>query len=171
MEAFINFIKEFLYLFKFWYVIAPYERGVLIRLGHFKKVLEPGRHWIQWMGRDKVLVDNVVPGTTALEIQDVHSKDDIPVTITAILLWQITDIKKVFLDVEDADSALTDSATGYITEMIESHDWDEIRRPDFPRSLKPHIQRQAREWGIRVQKVQFSQCTAPKQIRLIQDTE
>jgi len=170
MEAFIDFIKSFIHLFRFWIVLDPDEKGVQIRAGKFRKVLEPGWHFMLPGGWDKARVDDVTPSTLDLGLQDVESKDGKQVTLTAILLWQITDIKKIKLEVQDAEDALTDSASGYITEMIQSHNWDEIRKPDFPRKLKPEIQKQAREWGIRVRKVQFNSCTAAKHIRLIQDT-
>lgn len=170
MEAFIDFLKSFIHLFRFWIVLDPYEKGVQLRAGKFRMILIPGWHFMWPGGWDRAIVLNVVPTTIELGLQDVYSKDGKSVTLLAILLWQITDIKKITLDVEGAEDALTDSASGYITEMIESHNWDEIRKPDFPRKLKPQIQQQAREWGIRVRKVQFASCTTPKHIRLIQDT-
>lgn len=170
MEAFIDFLKNFIHLFKFWIVLDPDEKGVQLRAGKLRKVLSSGWHFMLPGGWDKARVDTVTPTTLDLGLQDVESKDGRQVTLTAILLWQITDIQKIMLEVGDHEDALTDSASGYITEMIESHNWDDIRKPDFPRKLRPVIQKRAREWGIKVKDVQFNSCTAPKHIRLIQDT-
>ena len=150
----------------FWTVIDKFEEGVQMRLGKPKRTLQPGLRFILPFGIDEVLTDNVVPTTTSLDTQSLTTKDGKSIVIEAVLTHKIVDIQKILLEVEDADDALTDSASGYIAEQVTQHTWAQVRKPEFPKSLKPHIQRQARKWGIGVTKVQFSDCALAPSYRL-----
>jgi regulator of protease activity HflC (stomatin/prohibitin superfamily) len=115
---------------------------------------------------ETALVDNIVPTTAELGVQSLHTSDGCHINIQGVLLWRISDIRKVLLDVENADDALMDAATGYISEMVADHTWDEIRSSDFVKALRSNIQEQARKWGIRVMKVYISDCSKTRAIRL-----
>ena len=165
-DRLIDLIVKFIGLFQIYTFVAQYAEGVVLRCGKYHRTVKPGWRW-QWpLNIESVLVDNVVPSTKKLGVQSLHTSDDHHINIQGVLLWKITDIRKVILDVEDADDALTDAATGYISEMVADHTWDEIRAPQFARNLKSKIQEQAREWGIRVMKVYIADCSKTRAIRM-----
>ncbi len=166
LDRLIDVIVEFVGLFQIYTFIDQYEEGVVLRFGKFNRIAEPGWLWILPLNFETVLVDNVVPTTTELGVQSLHTSDGHHINIQGVLFWKITDIRKVLLDVEDADDALTDAATGYISEMVADHTWDEIRSSQFVKQLKSKIQEQAREWGIKVMKVYISDCSKTRAIRM-----
>ena len=165
-DRLIDVIVEFIGLFQVYFFIDEFEEGVVLRAGKYHRTVKPGPHWICPLNYESVLVDNVVPTTTKLGVQSLHTNDDQHINIKGVLFWKITDIRKVLLDVEDADDALTDASTGYISEMVADHTWDEIRSSQFVKQLKSKIQEQAREWGIRVMKVYISDCSKTRAIRM-----
>jgi len=164
-DRLIDVLVEFIGLFQIWFYIDQYEEGVVLRCGKFNRVVKPGWRWIVPFGFEEVLVDNVVPTTTALGVQSLHTKDDKHINIECVLLWKITDIKKVLLEVEDADDVLVDISTGCIAEMVTSHDWDYIRSPDFVKELKKLIQKKT-DWGINIKNVYISDCSKSRAIRM-----
>jgi regulator of protease activity HflC (stomatin/prohibitin superfamily) len=166
LDRLIDLITEFISLFQIYTFIDEYERGVVLRCGKYNRTVGPGWTWILPLNLEQVLVDNVVPTTTELGVQSLHTKDGYHINIQGVLLWKITDIRKILIDVEDADDALTDAATGIISDMVAENDWDEIRGAGFSRRLKSLIQEQAREWGIRVMKVYISDCSKTRAVRM-----
>ena len=165
-DRLIDLIVKFIGLFQVYTFIDQYKEGVVLRYGKYHRTIKPGWRWVLPLNLEYVLVDNVVPTTTKLGVQSLHTSDDHHINIQGVLLWKITDIRKVILNIEQADDALTDAATGYISEMVANHTWDEIRDPQFARNLKSKIQEQAREWGIRVMKVYISDCSKTRAIRM-----
>ena len=165
-DRLIDLIVKFIGLFQVYTFIAQYEEGVVLRCGKYHRTVKPGWRWILPLNLESVLTDNVVPTTTALGVQSLHTIDGRHINIKGVLFWKITDIRRVLLDVEDADGVLADASRGYISEMVADHTWDEIRSPKFVRNLKSKIQEQAREWGIRVMKVYISDCSKTRAIRM-----
>jgi regulator of protease activity HflC (stomatin/prohibitin superfamily) len=166
LDRLVDLFVEFFALFQIYVFIDEYERGVVLRCGKYHRTIGPGLRWIVPFGFEQVLYDNVVPTTTNLGVQSLHTRDDKHINIQCGLLWKITDIKKILLEVEDADDVLTDAATGQLSDMVADNDWDSIRQPDFAKRLKSRIQGQAREWGIRVMRVYISDCSRTRAIRL-----
>lgn len=161
-----DMIKELLAWAVFWVVIDQYEEGVLLRCGKFKRCLKPGLRFVLPCGIDKVQVDNVVLATLSLDTQSLTTKDGKAIVIEAFLTWKIIDIRKVLLEVEAVADALTDVASGYIAEQVSCHTWAVVRQPEFSRTLRKHIQKQAGQWGISVTNVQFSDCALAASYRL-----
>lgn len=166
LDRLFDLIVQFIGLFQLYTFIDEYEEGVVLRFGKYNRTVGPGWRWVLPLNFETVLVDNIVPTTAELGAQSLHTSDGHHVNIQGVLLWRIKDIRKVLLDVEDADDALMDAATGYISEMVAGHTWDEIRSPNFAKTLKSNIQEQARKWGIQVMKVYISDCSKTRAIRL-----
>ena len=166
LDRLIDLLVQFMGLFRVYTFILQWQEGVVLRCGKYHRTVTPGWCWLLPLNLERVVIDNVLPATLDLGIQSLHTADDIHVNIQASLLWKITDIRRVLLEVEDADDALVDAATGYITDMVEAHTWNEIRSPDFAKLLKSTIQKQARKWGISVMKVYISDCSKTGAIRI-----
>ena len=165
-DRLIDFLVDFIDLFRFWTIVMPYEEGVVIRLGKYKKTVTAG-WWLIWpFNIDQVLKANVVPTTLDLGEQSVTTADGQSVVVRAFLTWSIFDVRKLLLEVEDHEDALNDVASGYIAQAIAEADWAEVSAADFCDGLKPAIQKRARKWGISVKNVQFSDCTRSKSLRL-----
>lgn len=171
-DRIFDFIAQFFGLFQFWIVIDEYERGVLLTLGRRRKwrdaVLEPGFHFIIPFGIDSVYVDNVVPSLMDLGQQSLTTSDNRAVVITAVIMWSIEDIQKILMEVEDADSALEECASGIIGSMVEQSDWDDIHGTDFAECVSEEITEHVKAWGIRVHSVRLKDLTLAPSLRLWQ---
>ena len=166
LDRLFDVLFQVIGLFQFWTVIDAYEEGVLLRFGKYKRSVGPGLNFHLPFYIDSIKVDNVVPNCLSIPTQSLTTRDGKSVVIEALILWRIEDIKKVILDVEDATTSLHEITAGYIHEQVASNDWEEIRQPKFPDTLKKHIQKQAGKWGIKVMNVKFSDCSLSRSYRL-----
>jgi regulator of protease activity HflC (stomatin/prohibitin superfamily) len=160
---------EVMGFFQCFVVLEPYEGGVVTRMGKYKRTVGPGITWVWPLGIDEVTKENVATETAELGTQSLTTKDGQTIQVACIITFNIFDCKRYLLEVEDADDALTDAASGYITDQVASTTWAQIRKPGFSTSLKPHIQKQARKWGIAVTNLQFSDVVSCPTIRVLQD--
>ncbi len=150
-------------------VIEPYQRAIVIRLGKFHRELEPGFHWIIPFGVDRVLDQTVVPSVHCLSPQSLTTRDGKCCAVQAVLTWRISDIRKLLLDVDDANSALIDAAHGIIAVHVAGADWGQLTTPDFLAGVHRDIRKRAFRWGIEVLAVQFSDLQQCRSLRLWQE--
>ena len=163
-----DIIWQVLGFFQIFSVLEPYEGGVVTRMGKYKRTVGPGVVWYLPLGIDVVTKENVVTETVELGTQSLTTVDDQTIQVAAIITFHIFDCKRYLLHVEATEDALKDVSSGYITDQVSTHAWDEIRVAGFAASLKPHIQKQARKWGVAVTNVQFSDLVLCPTIRILQ---
>jgi regulator of protease activity HflC (stomatin/prohibitin superfamily) len=82
-------------------------------------------------------------------------------------MWEIFDIKKCTLDVDDASETLQQIAVGFVHDKVETTNFNDIRTKEFRNSLKRSIQAQARKWGITVSQVRIQDFAETHVYRLI----
>lgn len=158
---------EVLGFFQVFTVLEPYEGGVVTRMGKYKRTIGPGVTWHLPLGIDEITKENVATEVAEMGTQSLTTADGETIQLAAVVTYHIFDCKRYLLDVEDAGDALTDAASGYITDQVASSTWSEILDPDFSTSLKKHIQATARKWGIGVTNLQFSDLVKCPTIRLL----
>lgn len=170
LDRLFDFVSDFLGLFQFWVVIDEYERGVLLTFGKRrtwrKSVLGPGLHFIIPLNIDSVYKDNVVPSLMNLGQQSLTTADGKAVVVTAVVMWSIIDIEKVLIEVEDADSALEEAASGIIGQSIEQMCWDDLHGTDFVDDLADEIAEQSKLWGIKIHSVKLRDLSLAPSLRI-----
>lgn len=169
IDRLLDFFFEILDLFKCWYVVDEYQRVVVLtwgkrRLWWFHRwilrrkspVLGPGFHLVIPFNIEQFLEDNVVPSDLPdLEIE-MTLKCGTPLYVVFSALWQIVDIEKFKLEVEDADTVLT-NVQGMVQEYLFQYKWEELmemrkegvgdKRQGLPWKLKVHCNQETRKWG------------------------
>lgn len=157
-------------LFKFWVVMDPFEQGVLLRLGKFKRVIDNGFHWVIPFDIDRIVTEHVVPSTHSLGYESILSKDGKQVTFHAIVTFRIKDIQKALLEVADVDHAVRDACAGEIGRVLRESTWDEILQEDILERLTSACRKRGWRWGVEIMAVQLSGLTIAKNIRLMGNT-
>lgn len=166
-DRLVDLIIQFAELFRFWYVLQPYEQGVLVRLGKFVRVMEPGFHWVAPLSVDVVHYESVVPTTHSLGNESITTKDGKAVSFHAVVTFQIADIEKVLLSVHDTDHALVDACRGEVARTLMAHTWDEIVQDSIYDDLTKACRKRGWRWGIEVMSVQLAGLSLARNIRLI----
>jgi regulator of protease activity HflC (stomatin/prohibitin superfamily) len=83
-----------------------------------------------------------------------------------VVTYQIEDIKKAILDVNDMKDAVADSCAGHISTTLADNTWDDILHGKTVDSLTAICRRRAKKWGIEVIQVQLSGVCLVRNIRL-----
>lgn len=165
-ERLIEWVEYFFDLFRFWKIINPYEAGVVLRLGKYSRTVRPGFNFILPINIETVLTDNVVPTTTAVAEQVLTTADGVQVVISIILRWRIHDIRKILLEVEDADGVLVDCSCGELAKMVRLHPYAAISTDDWHDQTYKAMRKRAFAWGIELQEVQVVNCAKARTIRI-----
>ncbi len=158
-------------LFRFWYVLQPYEQGVLLRLGKFVRVMEPGFHWVFPFCVDIIHAQAVVPSTHSLGYESITTKDNRSVAFHAIVTYQVRDIKKALLDVSDTDHAVRDACAGEIGRVLHGSTWEQIIDDSILETLSAACRKRGFRYGIEIMSVQLASLSLVKNLRIMGSTQ
>lgn len=169
-DRLIDFLIESLKMFQFWVVLDPYERGILLRLGLFVKVLDPGFHFCLPFFVDRVVAENIVPRTHRLTGLATTTTDGKAVGFDAVITYAIKDVVKAVLEAEHVEDAIADSCAGLICTHLAGLDWNAIVHQGAPESLTKVCRARGWKWGVEIMSVQLVGTALVRSIRLMTST-
>jgi|SRR5437867_860673 len=137
-------------------ILREYERGVVFTLGRFTGVKGPGLiiliPFVQQMVRVdlRVVVEDVPP-------QDVISRDNVSVKVSAVLYFRIVDPERSVIKVEDFRAATSQLAQTTLRSVLGKHDLDEMlaERDRLNSDIQEILDQQTDAWGIKVTNVEI----------------
>jgi regulator of protease activity HflC (stomatin/prohibitin superfamily) len=137
-------------------ILREYERGVVFTLGRFTGVKGPGLiiliPFVQQMVRVdlRVVVEDVPP-------QDVISRDNVSVKVSAVLYFRIVDPERSVIKVEDFLAATSQLAQTTLRSVLGKHDLDEMlaERDRLNSDIQEILDQQTDAWGIKVTNVEI----------------
>jgi regulator of protease activity HflC (stomatin/prohibitin superfamily) len=165
-ERIFDFIAGFWNVLRPWVVVNDYEGGVILRFGRYHRELKPGLHW-KLPVADAAVTTSTVITTMALRPQTLTTRDDLTVVISAIVKYQISDVRAYLLDIWESADVLNDVTLGAIKEIVASVDYADLQNPSIENDVLAIVQEEAKRFGVHVHKVTFSDLGRIRSIRLI----
>ena len=161
LSRIVDWLIEIADAFRFWEVVQPYEKSVIITLGKWVRVLGPGIHWLWPFDIDKVLSENVVMTTDTTASIDITTKDGVSIVVSCVYRWHIRDVKKLALDCEDSDSVLMDSTDAQVYRACSRRSWKEVySQPDpWVSEAQQAIRRRMGRYGMVLEELQIRNMT------------
>jgi len=169
LESLFNFLSSLWRWFIPFSVVDQWEMGVILRLGKFRKVADPGFHWLIPFSVDRMMVAPAVVQTHRLSKQSITTKDGKQIVVSAVIKFTVTDIRAFLLDVFQSGDAIEDVSMGGLRKIIASKTWDECQHDDLEEELKKAVRAEVKKFGIEVQKVTLPDLACIRSIRLLQD--
>jgi regulator of protease activity HflC (stomatin/prohibitin superfamily) len=155
-----------LYLMASPRIVNEWDRGILLRLGRFQRILTPGIVWLI-PGIDRLVsnVDTRIRSTT-FAAERTLTRDTVPVNVDAVLFWVVTDAQKAILEVKDYVSTISWSAQTALRDVIGKSELARMisDRASLDKELGAIIDAKTSEWGITVQSVEIRDVSIPKAI-------
>lgn len=160
-------ISSILIASSFLILINQYERAVILRLGKYKKQVKPGIHTRIPLG-DNVLVIDIREKVTEFKAERMLTKDNIPVTIDAILRYKIIEERAsdALLNVENFNEMIQQVSQTTLRNNIGSSLFQEIlsKRDEINDNIKSTIATESENWGIKVTGVEIRQVIIPQEL-------
>ena len=148
-------------------ILKEYDRAVVFRLGRFNAVKGPGfvlllPFWIDRMERVsmRTIVQDVTP-------QDVITKDNVSVSVNAVLWFRVVDPEKAVIEVEDFSFAISNFAQTTLRSVLGRAELDDLlsEREKLNQDLEETIRNHSDEWGIRVLGVEIKHVDFPVEMK------
>ncbi|MGD9943215.1 MAG: slipin family protein [Burkholderiaceae bacterium] len=137
-------------------ILREYERGVVFTLGRFTGVKGPGLILLIPYVQQMVRVDQRV---IVLDVptQDVISRDNVSVKVSAVIYFRVVDAEKAVIQVENFQQATSELAQTTLRSVLGKHDLDEMlsERDKLNNDIQDILDSQTDAWGIKVANVEI----------------
>ncbi len=147
-------------------VLPEYERGVLFRLGRLQSVKGPGLIIII------PVIDRLVRVSLriiALDVpaQDVISRDNVTVKVSAVVYFRVTEAEKAIVQVENYLYATSQLAQTTLRSVLGQVELDELlaNRDKINRQLQEILDAHTGPWGVKVTNVEVKNIDLPQEMQ------
>ncbi len=147
-------------------VLREYERAVVFRLGRLSGVKGPGLIILI------PLIDRMIKvplRTIPMDVppQDVITKDNVSVTVNAVIYFRVIDPDKAIVNVEDYLFATSQVAQTTLRSVMGQVEMDELlsQRDELNHQIQEIIDSQTDPWGIKVSTVEIKDVDLPVEMR------
>ncbi|MFO7926341.1 MAG: SPFH domain-containing protein [Natronomonas sp.] len=141
-------------------IVEAYEKEALTVFGEFRKLLEPGIHFIP------PFVSRTYPfdmRTQMLDVprQEAITEDNSPVTADAVVYIKVMNAKRAFLQVDDYKRATSNLAQTTLRAVLGDMELDETlsKREKINRRIQQELEGPTDEWGVRVEAVEVREVS------------
>ena len=167
----IRHLEKAIKLFPRFSTVFPYERGVFLRMGRYKRTLEPGMYFC-FPIIDEVQKLDVTPQVINLPNQSVTTKDGKVLAVSGAVEYSICDPLKALLDVHNFDASLQNLSMGIVGDYVKQRTYNDcIKLNGFAKDVVEGIRDKAGEWGLEVMRFWVTDLAQHQVYRLMtQDT-
>jgi len=148
--------------------INQYQRGVKFTLGKFTKLMEPGWRLVIPIFQSYQKVDMRVKAVDVPN-QEAITKDNISVTVNAVIYYKISDAGKAILEVEDYYYAVSQLAQTTMRNIVGEVDLDQLlsKRDAVAERILTIVADASNVWGVKVNSVELKDVTLPEEMKRV----
>lgn len=147
-------------------IVQQYEQAVVLRLGRYTRSLEPGIHFVIPI-IDSVRKIDMRVRVQNVENQDIITKDSVPVTLNAVVYYQVVNAQKALLEVEDYRKATSTLAQTILRSNLGAHTMSEMltEQKKLDDLLRKELDQATEPWGIKITGVEIRSMDLPEGLR------
>jgi regulator of protease activity HflC (stomatin/prohibitin superfamily) len=136
--------------------LREYERFVVFTLGRFSGIRGPGLVFVVPFLQRTVRVDLRVR-VLAVPVQDVISRDNVSVKVSAVLYYRVSRPDEAIIQVEDFEDATSQLAQTTLRSVLGEHELDAMLadRKQISDNIQSILDEHYLSWGIRVLNVEI----------------
>jgi len=148
-------------------ILREYERAVVFRLGRVRPIRGPGLIFLVPFGIEVKKRVSLRIVTLDIPPQDVITRDNVSVTVNAVLYFRVNDPIKAILEIEDYVFATSQLAQTTLRSVIGQVELDELlaEREKFNQILRELIDEGTDAWGISVTAVEVKDVDLPPEMK------
>jgi regulator of protease activity HflC (stomatin/prohibitin superfamily) len=155
-----------LYIFNCIKVLPEYERGVVFRLGRLLPQPKGPGIFLIFPPLDRMLRISLRVETMDIPPQDVVTRDNVTVKVSAVLFFRVIDPGKAVVEVANFVYATSQLAQTRLRAILGEADLDELlsEREKLNARLQEILDELTEPWGIKVQACEVKHVDLPEQM-------
>lgn len=143
-------------------VVNQYQRGVILTLGKYTGLKQPGLRIVIPIFQKMIRVD---VRSTPIDIpkQEVITRDNVTANVDAVVYFRVLDAPKAVLETTNYVYATSQFAQAALRDVTGNFELDEIlsKREEISEKIKEIVDAQTSQWGIDVENVKMQNIELP----------
>ncbi len=146
-------------------IVNQSEKGLVLRLGKYRALVDSGLTFLVPVIEDMIKVD-MRERVINVEPQKVITKDNVSVTVDAVIYYRISDPVKATFEVQNFGYAATTLAQTNLRNLIGDKSLDETltARDTINANLRAVLDEATNTWGVKVTRVEVQKIDPPSDI-------
>lgn len=147
-------------------VVNQYERGVVLTLGKFTGLRQPGLRVIVPIFQRMLRVD-VRSMPIDVSKQEIITRDNVTAGVDAIVYFRVIDATKAVLETTNYVYATSQFAQAALRDVTGNFELDELlsKREEISQQIKEIVDKQTDQWGIDVEAVKIQNIELPQDMK------
>lgn len=147
-------------------VINQYERGVVLTLGRFTGIRQPGLRIVIPIFQKLTRVDM---RSTPIDVpkQEIITKDNVTAGVDAVVYFRVLDPAKAILETVHYRYATSQFAQAALRDITGNFELDELlsKREEISEKIKEIVDAQTSQWGVDVENVKVQNIELPTDMK------
>ena len=147
-------------------VVDQYQRGVVLTLGKFSGIREPGLRFVVPVIQRIIMVDI---RSTPIDVpkQEIITKDNVTAGVDAIVYFHVVDAPKAVLETTNYVYATSQFAQAALRDVTGNFELDDLlsKREEISQQIKEIVDKQTDQWGIDVEAVKIQNIELPSDMK------
>jgi regulator of protease activity HflC (stomatin/prohibitin superfamily) len=143
--------------------VNQWERGVVFTMGRYSYMMEPGWRLLVPIFQTFKKVDIRIKAVDVPD-QKAITRDNVPVTVNAVIYYKVADAAKAIIEVENFYYAISQYAQTTMRNIVGEVTLDELlaQRDKIAERIKEIVDKETDEWGIKVNNVELKDVSLPE---------
>jgi len=147
-------------------IINQYERGVILTLGKYTGIRQPGLRVVVPVFQKLMRVD---VRSTPIDVpkQEIITKDNVTVGVDAVVYLRVIEASKAVLETTNYVYATSQFAQAALRDVTGNADLDELlsKREEISEKIKEIVDSETDKWGIDVENVKIQNIELPQDMK------
>lgn len=142
------------------------EVGLVQTFGALSRTIEPGTSYVNTWS-EKLSRVNIKINAKELPPQSCFTRDNLSVSITSVVYYNIIDPQRAIFAISDIHSAITERTQNTMRDVIGSRVLQDVveKRDEIAESVQLVIARTAAEWGVHIEAILIKDLTLPHSVQ------
>jgi len=148
--------------------INEYQRGVKFTLGRYTGIMQPGWRIVVPIFQSHQKIDMRIKAVDVPN-QEAITKDNISVSVNAVIYYKIKNAEKAVIEVEDFYYAVSQLAQTTMRNIVGEVNLDELlsQRDAIAEKIRLIVDKATDAWGVEVQSVELKDVTLPEEMKRV----
>jgi regulator of protease activity HflC (stomatin/prohibitin superfamily) len=147
-------------------IINQYERGVVLTLGKYTGIRQPGLRIVIPIFQKLIRVD---VRSTPIDVpkQEIITKDNVTIGVDAVVYLRVIEASKAVLETTNYIYATSQFAQAALRDVTGNADMDELlsKREEMSQKIKEIVDSETDKWGIDVENVKIQNIELPQDMK------
>lgn len=147
-------------------VVAQWERMIVLRLGKFQGIADPGLRLLIPVIDTPMFVEMRVQ-TVAIAQQQAITKDNVPVVVNGVIFFKVIEPEAAALKVQDYRAAIWRLAQATLRDVAGQLSLDELlsHQVRLESEITQNIAAQSKSWGLFVEAIKLEDIAVPEELK------